>query len=332
MRRPVALNQPRIGVDMGGTTTQLGLLLGGAARLDLFREFPTRAHRPKAEVLNDLESAIRELAAEARALGHEVAAVGVGLPAALSLSGVIEVIPNFAAGWEGADIAAELAPRLGLPVTAVNDARAFTLAEAALGAGRGAHTVLGITLGTGVGGGVVVNGRLQLGPSGKAGELGHLVMNPNGPLCGCGGHGCLETYASATALLASVVRPFLQGRTPRLRELAGGSLEGVTAELIGEAARAGDEACQDAIRRVGEQLGIAATNAVIFLATDRIVVGGGMAGLGELLLTPLEETLKRHARVAASSMPEVTLAELGGESGAIGAALGASVSNELEGE
>lgn len=310
-----------IGIDMGGTTTKLGLLTRQGTRLEMFRSMPTGARRPRTEVLADLTNAVRALSADATAVGQAPGGIGLGLPAAMSRSGHIEVLPNFAPGWTGVSVVAELAVASGLPVVAINDARAFTLAEATFGAAAGAQSVLGVTLGTGVGGGLVLDGRLYLGASGKAGELGHQIVDRNGPLCGCGSHGCLETYASATALIASVTRGFLQGSAARLCELADHQLAAVTPELIAEAASQGDATCRDAIDRVAVALGVALANVVTLLAVERIIVGGGLAGLGDLLFAPLLHTLHEYARLAGADMPDVLPASLGSEAGALGAAL-----------
>lgn len=310
-----------VGVDVGGTGIKSGLLLGNERRLRRFGSHPTASHRPREEVLADIAGIITSLSSAAVEEGHGVAGVGVGLPAAMSPEGKVEVLPNFASGWVGKDVGAELSELTGLPVTIVNDARAFTLAEATVGAAAGASAVLGVTLGTGVGGGVVLGGRLYLGPSAKAGELGHVIVDPGGPLCGCGSRGCLEAYASAPALVAAVTRPYLQGRLPRLRELTNGRSELVDPELIAVAAREGDEECLLAIETVAGHLGVAAASATALLGLDHIVVGGGLAGLGDALLVPFVRTLHEYANVARNDLPAVTLAELGQEGGAIGAAL-----------
>lgn len=310
-----------VGVDVGGTGIKSGVLVMGEQKLRRFSSQPTRSHRPRAEVLADLASIVASLRENAEGEGFEVLGVGVGLPAAMSSTGVIEVLPNFAAGWAGIAVGPELEELTGLPVVMVNDARAFTLAEATLGAAAGARAVLGMTLGTGVGGGIVLNGELHLGPSAKAGEFGHTTVDPSGPLCGCGSRGCLEVFASAPALVAAVTRPYLQGRLPRLRELTGERVELVTPELVGEAAKAGDDECQQAIETIARYLGIAAANATVLLGLDHIVVGGGLAGLGDALLEPLARTLREYASVANRNLPVINQAALGQEGGAIGAAL-----------
>lgn len=307
-----------LGVDLGGTATKAGGLRIGAHELVGFRSRPTGAARPREEVLADVADDVRALAADAPG---PVMAVGIGVPAALTPDGRIDVLPNFAPGWRGLDLARELEDATGLRTAVVNDARAFTLAEARAGAATSAKVAFGVTLGTGVGGGIAVDGRLFLGANGNAGEFGHHTFDPHGPLCGCGSHGCVETYASAPALVASLLRPFRQGRTPRLQELAGERFEQVTPVLIARAAAEGDVHCRDAIDRVAEVLGVGLADVTTLLAVDRIVVGGGMVGLGDALLGPLRRVLAAYATTAGGSLPEVVPARLGAEAGALGAAL-----------
>jgi glucokinase len=183
----------------------------------------------------------------------------------------------------------------------INDARAFTLAETRLGAGRGCATVICLVLGTGVGGGVVVDGRLRLGPHGRAGEIGHQVVVVDGPPCGCGGRGCLEAVANA-GVLAS-----LGGRS--------------SVEEVFAAAAEGDERAEAAIRTVVGHLAHGIGNMVTVLMPDRVVIGGGIAGAGDRLLEPLRERVRRQAVFVPEGSYEIVPAALGPYAGAIGAAL-----------
>jgi glucokinase len=264
---------------------------------------------------------VRTLAAED---GRTAIGLGVGVPATLSRDGRIEVLPNFAPGWRGIDVAAVLAEATGLPTVVLNDARAFTLAEARLGAAAGVRSAFGVTLGTGVGGGLVIDGRVHEGASGNAGEFGHHVVDPHGPRCGCGSHGCIETYASAPALVAAVMRAFVQGAAPALARLAGDRLDAVTPALIARAGAAGDEVCREALARVALVLGVGLANVTTLVSPERIVVGGGMAGLGDALLDPLRGHLAAYAPTAGDRLPAVVLAALGDRAGALGAALHAA--------
>ncbi len=308
-----------IGVDLGGTNTKLGLLVAGT--LKHVHSFPTRSFRPRDDVVADVARAVETLKEKARAEGVTVSSLGVGVPATLNAAkGQTLVMPNFSEGWFGFGLVDCLQERAGLPTSLVNDARAFVLAETTLGAGRGYRDVFGMILGTGVGGGVVVDRHLYLGSGSLAGEVGHHVVEPHGLRCGCGSVGCLETVASAPALVASVARAYLHGRSPILFELTGGKLDAVDAAGIAQAARQGDAACLEALEHAGFYLGIATANVMTLLAPQCIVVGGGLAGASDLLFPVIEKTWRKHLRVVGEHRPELKVAELE-HPGVVGAAL-----------
>lgn len=232
----------------------------------------------------------------------EPAAAGLALPGHFE-DGAGVLLPNLLGDWVGRPIAGPVGDRLGLPVALVNDVRALTLAELRLGAGRGARHLVCIALGTGVGGGVVIDGRLHLG-LGHAGEIGHTTVDPDGPLCGCGNRGCLDRMAGADAIAAAAGQP------------------SVAAAAL--AARAGDERARAAFARAGEYVGRVLAGAVVLLWPERVVVGGGVADAGELLLEPLRAELRQRACVAPVDRIGVVAAELGAHAGAVGAALWAA--------
>jgi len=191
---------------------------------------------------------------------------------------------------------------MGVPTSLINDARAFGFAESRLGAARDCDTAAFFTLGTGVGGAVVVARRLQLG-YGCAGELGHTTVDgsPGAAVCGCGNPGCVEAYVRAAAIVA-----------------AGGQAS--VAEVVG-AAHEGDERALDALAQAGRWLGVAIANIVVVLNPERVVIGGGVAESGDLILEPARAEMRRRVRIVAEVETEIVRAELGYEAGAVGAAL-----------
>ena len=154
-----------------------------------------------------------------------------------------------------------------------------------------------LTVGTGIGGGVVIDRKLRLGPLGAAGELGHQTIQSDGPLCGCGNRGCLETLASGPALIGEGVRLLLSGLAPALHKLTGGNVAAVTPKEMGEAARAGDAAVGAAIARAAAYLGIGVANAVTAMHPDMVVLGGSVAALGDLLLDPIRAVVRERVRM-----------------------------------
>jgi glucokinase len=219
-------------------------------------------------------------------------------------AGTTRFIPNIPGDWDGVPVIDRMTTAVATPVRLINDARAFALAEHGLGAGRGVSSMLGITLGTGVGGGLILGGKLYLGHEGTAGEFGHQTILPDGPRCNCGNDGCLEALARADAIATACGQPGVE--------------ESVAA------ARSGDARAQQGLRDVGRYLGIGASNVVVLLSVDRIVLGGGVAGAGEMLLDPIRQELARRVHVTDVARIKVVCGELGIWAGAIGAALHAS--------
>ena len=211
------------GIDLGGTTVTAGLATADG-RLVASRTIPTESSDGPTAVLSRVADLVRSLAAEA---GAAPRLVGVGLPGLLDVAaGTALFLPNLPTQWRGVAVAETLSGRLGCPVRCLNDARAATLGELAYGRGKNARTMAFYTLGTGVGGGVAVEGKLLLGPLGAAGELGHMTILPDGPRCGCGNRGCLETLASGPAISGEGVRLLRRGLAPELHRLTGGDAAG----------------------------------------------------------------------------------------------------------
>ncbi len=232
----------------------------------------------------------------------DTATMGVGLPGLFeAASGIATFLPNLPPDWERREIVGPLRSRLGLPVTLINDARAFGLAELRLGAGRGCRTMVGLVLGTGVGGVVVVDGDVHFGHDGTGGEVGHQTLLPDGPACTCGNRGCLEAFARADAVAAAC------GTT--------------TAEEAVSAARAADPRAVAGMAEVGRWLGIGISNLIVVLTPDRVVLGGGVSGAGDLLLEPIRAEVRARVHVTDLDAVEIVPGELGTWAGAIGAAV-----------
>ena len=289
-----------LGLDVGGTFVKWALVeRDGDVAVVAEGTAETRAAEGPARLVERLADV------GAGALGAKrPETIGIGLPGVFDgARGTAVFLPNLPGEWNGVDVAGPVGAALAAPATLVNDARAFAFGELRAGAARGCRTAVFVTLGTGVGGGVAVDGRLHLG-LGTAGELGHQTVLADGPLCTCGNRGCVETLACAGAIAA-----------------AGGC---ATVEEVVATARAGDRRACDALERAARYLGIALANAVLLLAPERIVVGGGVVAAGALLLEPLRDELRTRVRVAPVERVEVLPAALGPRAGAIGAALWAA--------
>ena len=181
-------------------------------------------------------------------------------------------------------------------------------------------TIAVFAIGTGIGGGLVINNQLHLGIGGTGGELGHTTIDFNGPKCGCGNYGCLEAYASGPAIAAMGMKAVSQGLTTRIGELCEYDLNHITPELIAQAAREGDEIAKDICERAGFYLGITAANICVALGPRRIIIGGGVSHVGDLLLDPIRRTLRERVHVMPVEQVEVVLSQLGNNAGVIGVA------------
>ncbi len=293
-----------LGLDLGATNLKWAVVeqAGGTWRTLANGQAPTRGATDPAEVPGVIVAQLTVVAAEAIAAWGPVVSIGIGVPGLYDpASGRTRFLPNVPGPWDGHPVAGPVAAATGVPAFLINDARAFGLAELRLGAGRGAASMVGLTLGTGVGGVIAIGGQVHQGHDGTAGELGHQTIDPDGPWCGCGSRGCVEAYARADQIAAA----------------CGTS----TVEEAVRAAQAGDERARAGLAAVGRYLGIGIANAVKVITPDRIVIGGGVAGAGELLFGAIRAELRRCVTMTNVDAVELVTAELGTLAGAIGAAV-----------
>jgi glucokinase len=288
-----------LGLDLGGTNIKVSVIEPDSEghRVLSVEERPTEAEAGPERVAANLVEAARGNIA-----GGQVGSIGLGVPGLFDRdTGVIELFPNLPGTWEGYPLRSIVEGALDMPITMINDARAFTIAEGTMGAGKGFRIVACLTLGTGIGGGIMIDGRVHLGAFGVAGEIGHQTIDPDGPLCGCGNHGCVEAMARAD-VLTSLARK----ESP---------------EEVFRAAADGDEPSIGAIAEVARVLGIGLANVVTLLGPDRIVIGGGIAEAGDLVLDPIRQAIRERVTLVPTDHIAVVPAELGKWAGAYGAAL-----------
>ena len=314
-----------IGVDLGGSNLRIGAYTQRGQLLDSVA-FPTNAAFGHVPVIEKMCESIRALHQAASSTG-EFAGVGIGSPGPLSLpDGVLHNPPNLP-GWDGVELRRELTRRLPWPVWVESDANVAALAECRIGAGAeyGLSSLCMITLGTGVGGGIVLDGKLWHGLNGAAGEVGHGPLILDGPACNCGARGCLEVYASATA----VVR--------RAQELAvsdsareGG--QNLTAARIAQLASEGNAIAHQIYDEAGYALGLGLANLINTLNLPLYTIGGGVSAAWELFAPRMFATIEEFSYVYRMSQPaqweafqrgrtHVCRARLGSDAGLSGAAL-----------
>ena len=313
-------------VDLGGT--KVACAFGTAdGEIRARRSVATESHRGPAGVLERIAGLVNGLAAES---GLRPAAVGMGVPGLADIRrGVTRFLPNLPTQWRDVPVSATLAPRVGCPVHILNDVRMATLGEltgrARASGGRGRGTLAFFALGTGIGGGVAIDGRLRLGPLGAAGELGHQTIVPDGPRCGCGNRGCLETLASGPAIAAKGVWLLLSGRAPQLYEIVAGDAGRVTPREMALAAEAGDDAVREELVRAAGYLGIAVANVIVVLHPDLVVLGGGVAAIGPLLFDTVRATVRERVHMFPPDDVRIEPSLLGDHAGTLGGIVLASM-------
>jgi len=300
-------------VDLGGSKILSVVAQGDGRRLGEDRR-PTDAEAGPDGVLERIVGSLEGALAKAGLGQGDLAAVGICSPGPCDIdAGVLSSAPNLP-GWRDVPICRYLEERLGVPTRLENDANAAALGEHVYGAGRGCRHLIYMTVSTGIGGGLIIDGRLYRGATGVAGELGHMTIEPDGPLCGCGNRGCLEALVSGTAIAARGEEIVAQGGSALLAQEQGE----VTAETVSRAADQGDIACQGVIRRAGYYLGIGLASYVNIFNPEVIIIGGGLAKVGDLLLAPARAEMEARAMREALKAVQLRPAELGDYDGVMG--------------
>ncbi|PFH84833.1 ROK family glucokinase [Bacillus sp. AFS088145] len=307
-----------VGVDLGGTSIKLALLTNNGEFIDKW-EVPTDKSDSGKHIPKTITIAIEEKLKEMDKTKEDIAGIGIGAPGSVRLEdGLIFAAVNL--GWVNFPLKEILEKESGIPVIVDNDANIAAVGEMWKGAGNGAKDVVMVTLGTGVGGGVIVNGDVAHGISGSAGEIGHITVQlENGVLCNCGKTGCLETISSATGI-ARIANEKLQNTTKEtiLREMSNDSP--ITTKDVFEAYSNGDEVAEEIVNHVIRYLALVLAGVGNTLNPENIIIGGGVSNAGELLLKPLKKYFDEFAFTTVRDSTKLSIAKLGNDAGAIGAA------------
>jgi len=302
-----------IGLDIGGTKIAGGVVTAAGVVLER-----TRVPTPPADEAATL-AAMVAVVDELRARHPRVDAIGVGAAGMVEWPrGRLRWAPHNA--YRRLELRRLLHERTGLPTVVDNDARAAAWAEARFGAGAGTDDLVLVAVGTGIGGGLVLDGAVYRGTSGFGGEVGHMIVAPDGDPCDCGNRGCLEAMASGSALGRAARAVAAADPGGRLATLAGGP-QRVTGEIVFQAAKEGDQAAVALFERTGYWLGVGIASLITIFDPDVVVVGGGLAATGDLLLAPARASMERYVFGRAHrDLPPVAPARLGGDAGLVGAA------------
>jgi len=299
------------GVDIGGTNTVFGLV-GSEGNVYAESSIQTGDFTDVNDFVAELSKAIKKLVNN----NYELAGIGIGAPNANYYKGTIELAPNLP--WKGVIPLAEMInKKTGVPVALTNDANAAAVGEMVFGAAKGMKNFIVLTLGTGLGSGIVINGQLVYGHTAFAGEMGHITMITNGRECGCGKKGCLETYASASGIVRTVLYFLseMKAESP-LRDMAPSAL---TSKIIAEAAANNDPIAIQAMNYTAEILGLAIINAIIFSSPEAIFLFGGLTKAGDMLFNPVRAYVDKNimpvfrgtVKILPSGIPENNAATLG---------------------
>ncbi len=305
-----------IGVDLGGTNTVFGVV-DARGNVVISSSIKTAIHNDINDYLEDLAQGLTQLISQVGGK-EKIKGIGIGAPNGNYFTGAIEFAPNLP--WKGKiPLAKMLHEKLDIPVTLTNDANAASIGEMTYGAARGMKDFIEITLGTGVGSGIVINGNLVYGSDGFAGELGHMIVRRNGRNCGCGRQGCLETYCSATGV-ARTAREYMDIRTDNslLRVIPP---ESITSKDVFDAAMKGDAMAKEIFEVTGQVLGEAFADFVTFSSPEAIILFGGLAQAGDLLLKPIRHHMEKNLLQIYKGKTKVLVSQLKDSDAAV---LGAS--------
>jgi glucokinase len=303
-----------IGVDLGGTNLRIAAINQQGELMEKVT-LGTRVSLGKDHVIHEMCDAIRVLGVKYSNVGA-LQGIGVGVPGIIDMkTGMLRESPNLP-GWAESPLQAEIEQRLGTRVILENDANVAALGEKWLGAAKGVDDMIMLTLGTGVGGGIVLEGRIWHGMTGMAGEFGHMTVEPEGPQCGCGNRGCVEQYASATAVVRMAKEAIASGRAPELARAANSDPE-FNAKAVYNLAIQGDEEARKIFGRLGRALGICIANLVNAFNLPMYVVGGGVASAWEAFSPFVFEELRQRSLIYAATAPPAPLSDGEGASGQV---------------
>ncbi len=310
-----------VGMDLGGTKI-LAAVVDADGRMLAEAKFGTEAEGGPDHVIKQMARTARKAAKLAGIDWGAIISAGVGAPGPMDpKTGVVYRPPNLP-GWEKIALGPRLAEALGVPVHLENDVNLGTLGEHALGAGQDTRDMVGIFVGTGVGGGLILDGKLRSGFRHAAGEVGHMIVAADGPVCGCGKRGCLESVASRTAIERDIGLGIAAGRKSRLTKLVrqGGRL---TSGVLARAMRKGDPLVAEVIGRAQWYLGLLSASIVNLIDPELIVFGGGVVeAFGKEFLAPIRATARQHyIQQARASRVRIVSAKLGDQAGVLGAAV-----------
>jgi glucokinase len=312
-------NECWIGFDLGGTK-MMALVYDASFRPIVRKRRKTKGHEGAEAGLARIVNTIDEALAEANLDRSAVRGIGLGSAGPLDLDeGIILDAPNL--GWKDVKIKAALEKEFGCAAVILNDVDAGVYGEYRFGAGRSSRCLVGVFPGTGIGGGCVYDGKILRGRTNSCMEIGHIQVMPDGPLCGCGLHGCLESVASRLAIAGAAAQAAYRGLAPHLLDIAGTDLDNIRSGALAESITAGDTVIETIVRTAAGHIGTAVASVVHLLAPDCVVLGGGLVqAMPRLIVSEVAAAARKKLLPSFVDSFAVLPAELGDDSTAMGAA------------
>jgi len=308
-----------LGIDLGGSKILTAAVNSRGEMLSSDESITPATEGREAVIQSIVESSHRVLKQAGVAIS-EIYAIGIGAAGISNPeTGILFTSPNLP-GWRDIPLRDIIQEKLGKKTFLTNDANAAALGEFYFGAARGTRNFIYITLSTGIGGGIVIDGKIYSGAIGAAGEVGHMTIDDGGPICNCGNRGCWETLASGTALAKEARHRIKEGVRTSILEYAEGDVEKVTAQTVHSAAEQSDSLAKELIARTGYYVGVGLANLINIFNPELIVIGGGLSNIGDMLLKPAFKTAGERAYKEAFQAVRFASAELGRNSGVLGAA------------
>lgn len=311
-------NSAVLALDIGGTNLRLAIVLKDGA-ISARSQSLCRINEGRTAFLAVITSELANIRRSAAESGQQIVALGAGVPGLIDLTGTVISSVNLQP-LDGFNLRQWLAATSGLPAVILNDANAAAVAEQHYGAGRPFRSILHFTLGTGVGSGLILDRKLWTGSDGVAAEYGHATVEPHGHLCQCGNQGCLEQYASATAITRIAIKKLREGTKSALTGIPLATLDALD---VAAAANNGDPLAVECFSEAGRYLGIAAATAVNMLNPEAIIIGGGVAASFDLIAPAIRKEIDSRAFSLPAARVKLLKGELGDNAGIMGAAAAA---------
>lgn len=313
-------NNMYIGIDLGGTNIVAGIV-DENGMIKYQESAPTINERTPDAIIQDIINLIHKVTGQYGISKGKVNAIGIGIP------GLVDIKTGNVAGcvnlnWKDVPLASVVENALQIPVFINNDATLAGLAEFEAGIMKGCQSGILLTLGTGIGGGIILNGQIYDGAHGVASEIGHMVVGENFYNCNCGKNGCLETFASSTAIIKYTKKLMVEEKIySSIFEKLNRDLEKLDGKIIFDAAKEGDAVANKVINRMAKYLGIGIVNLINTIDPDIFVIGGGLSKAGTFLLEKVRSEVNKNIHYKTIAKGKIELSQLGNDAGLIGAAL-----------